>query len=159
MSHSSSADASANTSAGTPLHLVCGHCDSVVRIPTERLDQRPKCPKCQHALFEGQPLELKTASFDRHLSRSGLPLVVDFWAPWCGPCRMMAPHFEEATRRLQTKARFAKVNSDAEPSLSARFGIRGIPTLIAFKQGREIARQSGALELGGLLRWLQPHLQ
>lgn len=148
-----------STSSATPAsatHLVCGHCDAVVRIPTERLEQGPKCPKCQHALFEGQPLELKTASFDRHLSRNDLPLVVDFWAPWCGPCRMMAPHFEEATRRLQTKARFAKVNSDEEPSLSARFGIRGIPTLIAFKQGREIARQSGAMELGGLLRWLQP---
>ena len=85
-------------------------------------------------------------------------MIVDFWAPWCGPCRMMAPHFEEANRRLQTKARFAKVNSDDEPSLSSRFGIRGIPTLIAFKQGREIARQSGAMDLGGLLRWLQPLL-
>ena len=142
-----------------PIHVVCGNCDSVVRIPDDKLGQEPRCPKCHHALLPGEPLELKTASFDRHLARNDLPLVVDFWAPWCGPCKMMAPHYEEATRRLQTKARFAKVNSDDEPSLSARFGIRGIPTLIVFKQGQELARQSGAMELGGLLRWLQPHLQ
>jgi thioredoxin 2 len=148
----------ASSSATNGIHLVCGHCDSVVRIPAERLEQGPKCPKCHHALFEGHPLDLTAAAFDRHLSRSDLPLIVDFWAPWCGPCKMMAPHFEEANRRLQTKARFAKVNSDDEPSLSSRFGIRGIPTLIAFKQGREIARQSGAMDLGGLLRWIQPHL-
>ena len=137
-----------------PVHVVCGHCDSVVRVPADRLSAGPRCPKCHHALFEGHPLELKTASFDQHLNRSGLPLVVDFWAPWCGPCRMMAPHFEAAARQLETQVRLAKVNSDEEPALSARFGIRGIPTLIAFKGGREIARQSGAMDAGTLLRWL-----
>lgn len=149
---------SSTASAASPaqgIHLVCGHCDCVVRIPGDRVGQDPRCPKCHHALFADHPLELTAASFDKHLTRSDLPLIVDFWAPWCGPCRMMAPHFEEATRRMQTQARFAKVNSDNEPSLSARFGIRGIPTLIAFKQGRELARQSGAMDLGGLLRWLQ----
>ena len=106
----------------------------------------------------GSYIEVTDQAFKDKVLGSEEPVVVDFWAPWCGPCRAMAPHFEEATRQLQTKARFAKVNSDEEPTLSARFGIRGIPTLIAFKHGREIARQSGAMELGGLLRWLQPHL-
>lgn len=136
-----------------PINLVCGHCDSVVRVPAERFDDGPRCPKCHNALFEDHPLELKGASFDRHVSRSDLPVVVDFWAPWCGPCRTMAPHYAEAARRLRHKARFAKVNSDDEPQLSSRFGIRGIPTLIAFRNGREVARQTGGMDLNGLLRW------
>lgn len=139
-----------------PIHIVCSHCNSVVRVPTDRLEQSPRCPKCHEALFDGHPFTLRTADFDQHVGRNDLPLVVDFWAPWCGPCRMMAPHYEEAARRLQMRARFAKVNSDEEPSLSARFGIRGIPTLIAFRNGEEVARQSGAMDLGTLQRWLGP---
>jgi thioredoxin 2 len=137
------------------VHVVCGHCNSIARVPTERLGEAPRCAKCHNALFEGHPIELKTASFDQHVQRSDLPLVVDFWAPWCGPCRMMAPHFEAAARALEPKARLAKVNSDEEPGLSSRFGIRGIPTLIIFKAGREIARQSGAMDSGTLMGWLQ----
>jgi thioredoxin 2 len=137
-----------------PVNLVCGHCDAIVRVPAERFDQGPRCPKCHTPLFDSHPLKLKTASFDRHITRNDLPVIVDFWAPWCGPCRVMGPHFEEAARRLQHKARFAKVNSDDEPALSARFRIRGIPTLIAFKQGRDVARQVGGMDLTGLLRWL-----
>jgi thioredoxin 2 len=144
--------------AGHPVsdtvHLVCGHCDSVVRVPADRLGDDPRCPKCHAALIEAHPIDLKTANFDRHVGRSDLPVVVDFWAPWCGPCLGMAPAYEEASRRLGSRARFAKVNSDEEPSLSARFGIRGIPTLIVFRGGREVARQSGAMDLGTLMGWL-----
>jgi thioredoxin 2 len=142
----------------TSIHLVCPQCDSVVRVPADRLDAGPKCPKCRSGLIIDQPLELNTARFEKHLTRSELPLVVDFWAPWCGPCRMMAPHFEEAARRLGTKARFVKINSDEEPALSSRFGIRGIPTLIVFKNGKEAGRQSGAMDAHTLARWLTPLL-
>lgn len=137
-----------------PVHLVCGHCNSVVRVPAERLSESPRCAKCHQPLFDGHPITLTTANFDKHLTRSDLPLVVDFWAPWCGPCKMMAPYYEEAARRLEPRVRLAKVNSDEEPTLSGRFGIRGIPTLIAFKGGQEVARQSGAMDLSTLLRWL-----
>ena len=135
-------------------HVVCAHCDSVVRVPTDRLSQAPRCPKCRAALIEGAPIELRTSSFDQHINRNDLPVVVDFWAPWCGPCKMMAPHFSTAAQRFAQRARLAKVNSDDEPALSARFGIRGIPTLIAFRGGKEIARQSGAMDLSTLERWI-----
>jgi thioredoxin 2 len=139
---------------GEHTQVVCTHCNSVVRVPTARLSQSPRCPKCHNPLFEGKPIELRTANFDQHVNRSDLPIVVDFWAPWCGPCKMMAPHFETAARRFEPRARLAKVNSDEEPALSSRFGIRGIPTLIALRGGREIARQSGAMDLSSLERWL-----
>jgi thioredoxin 2 len=146
-----SADQSASSEA---VHLVCGHCDAVVRVPPERFSEGPRCPKCHNPLFEDHPLELKAANFDKHISRGDLPVIVDFWAPWCGPCRTMAPHYEEAARRLKHQARFAKVNSDEEPTIAGRFHIRGIPTLIAFRQGRETGRQVGGMDLNGLLRWV-----
>lgn len=136
------------------LHVVCGQCDAVVRVPADRTQESPQCPQCHGTLFDGHSINLKTASFDKHATRNDLPLVVDVWAPWCGPCRMMAPHFEEAARRFGTRARFAKINSDEEPALANRFGIRGIPTLLVFKNGQELARQSGAMDPGTLSRWL-----
>ena len=140
------------------LHVVCQHCSATNRVLRERLDASAKCGKCGEVLFAGRPFELSGASFDRHVGSNDLPLVVDFWAPWCGPCRMMAPAYEKAASELAPHVRFAKLNTEAEQGIAARFGIRGIPTLIAFRNGREIARQSGALDAGAIVRWVQSNL-
>jgi thioredoxin 2 len=136
------------------VQVVCGHCDSVVRLPSARLTDAPRCPKCHFALFQGTPIELTETNFDRHLTRGDLPLVVDFWAPWCGPCIAMAPFYEKTAARLEPAFRFAKLNTQDEPAPAARFNIRSIPTLIVFRAGREIARQSGAMDTDALTRWL-----
>src|SRR5437016_2287410 len=125
--------------------IVCPHDDAVNRVPAERLADHPKCGKCHQPLFAGVPLELTTERFDRHLTQSGIPLLVDFWAPWCGPCKMMAPSYQQSASLLEPAMRLAKVNTEDHPALAARYGIRSIPTLILFKNGQEAARQSGAL--------------
>ena len=141
------------------LHLVCPHCSTINRVVDKKLKDSPRCGQCKQPLFIGEPLELTAANFDRHISRNDLPVVVDFWAPWCGPCLQMAPNFQQAAIDLEPYARLAKVNTEAEQQLAARFNIRSIPTLAIFNNGREIARQSGALDLGSLKRWIQPHLR
>jgi thioredoxin 2 len=141
------------------LHLTCPHCDAVNRIPEARLAESPNCGRCHRALFAGAAMTLTDANADTVLARTDIPVVVDCWAAWCGPCRQFAPTFEKAAAALEPKIRFAKLDTDAQPRTSARFGIRSIPTLILFGGGREIARESGALPYGALMQWLQQHLR
>lgn len=139
----------------TTSHIVCPHCDAVNRIPPDRLRDAPKCGNCHQALFDAKPRDLDGEAFRKQISRNDIPVVVDFWAPWCGPCRMMAPEFERASAELGPSARLVKLNTDAEPDIAAQFGIRGIPTMIMFRNGREVARQSGAMRSADILLWVQ----
>ncbi len=139
-------------------NVVCPHCDAVNRVPSARLGDRPTCGRCKQALFDGHPVALTEVSFDRHLGRSELPLVVDFWADWCGPCKMMAPAYEQAAARLEPRARLAKVDTEQNQMLAQRYGIRSIPTLTIFKAGRRVADQAGAMNLPQLLQWIEHYL-
>jgi thioredoxin 2 len=140
------------------LHIVCPHCDAINRVPRERLRGGGKCGSCRRLLFDGRPAALNSvARFDKHASRNDIPLLVDFWAAWCGPCRAMAPIFEQATAQLEPEVRLVKVDSDATPELLQRFSIQGIPTLMLIHRGREIARQSGLVRLPQLLAWTREH--
>ena len=139
----------------TPLHIVCPHCDAVNRVPSARLGQQPTCGKCQKDLFTGQPVDLASARFLKHIERSDIPVLVDFWAPWCGPCRTMAPFYAQATRQLEPAFRVVKVDTEQAQDLAARYAIRSIPTLALFKGGREIARQAGAMGAADIVRWVE----
>ncbi|MFV1973821.1 MAG: thioredoxin TrxC [Thiohalobacterales bacterium] len=140
-----------------PLHIVCPACTAVNRIPADKLSANPGCGKCHQALFTGHPVELDSASFQQHISRNAIPVVVDFWAPWCGPCKMMAPAFEQAAAELAPAVRLAKLNTEVEQQLGANLGIRSIPTMIVFKNGQEMARQAGAMGAADIVRWVRSH--
>jgi thioredoxin 2 len=135
----------------TRLQLPCPHCGATNRLPAARVDDAPSCGKCGQPLIDGQPLDLSDANFDAVLRATQLPVVVDFWAAWCGPCQMMAPAFKQAAAQLKGRALLVKVNSDDNPALSQRFGIRSIPTLVRLQQGNETRRQSGALPAAGIV--------
>ena len=135
------------------LHIVCPHCEAVNRVPSDRLGAAPTCGTCHRPLFDGHPTEANEAAFEKHVARNDIPVLVDFWAPWCGPCRMMAPHFVQAAAQLEPRVRLLKVDTDAEPVLGTRYNIRSIPTLALFRGGREAARQSGATNSAGIVQW------
>ena len=135
------------------LHIVCPHCDAINRVPRARLAAGGHCGACHKPLFDGHPSALDRARFLRHLDKSDIPLLVDFWAPWCGPCRAMAPEFERAATRLEPRLRLVKVNVDEEPELAQRFAIRSIPTLAQMRHGLELDRKLGAQPAVALVEW------
>ena len=140
-------------------NIVCPHCSTVNRIPAARLGDRPVCGKCKKPLFTATPVVLDDGNFNLHLSRSDIPVVVDFWAPWCGPCKMMAPAYAQAAAQLEPRVRLAKLNTEEAQQTAARFSIRSIPTIILFDHGREISRQSGALSLPQLVQWVEGQIK
>jgi thioredoxin 2 len=144
------------------VHIVCPHCDTINRVPRERLINRDagggRCGQCHQALFDGHPVALDTARFERNLKKSDVPLVVDFWAAWCGPCHAMAPEFERAAATLEPEARLVKVNVDEEPALGERFAVRSIPTILIALHGRELARIAGARSAAQVVEWVRREL-
>ena len=139
-------------------HVVCPHCQGINRVPEDRLTEGPKCGVCSRPLFDGSPVELNQATFGKHVQKNDIPVLVDFWAPWCGPCKMMAPVFARTAAQLSPRVRFAKVNTEEERALAMEYNIRSIPTLALFRNGREVDRVAGALDQSSLVRWVQQHL-
>ncbi|KTD45537.1 thioredoxin [Legionella rubrilucens] len=140
------------------MHLVCPHCHTTNRLPTGRLTAHPKCGKCAEPIFDAKPVALDQAAFERHLTHNDIPLLVDFWAQWCGPCKMMAPYFESAAGLLEPTVRLVKINTETQPALAARYSIQSIPTLMLFNHGREIARSAGVMGAEDIVRWVNQYL-
>lgn len=140
------------------LLVVCPQCLAVNRIALTRIDEKPKCGKCHQILFSATPVELTASNFQQHISRNDIPVLIDFWAPWCDPCKAMAPAFEQAAAQLEPKVRLAKVNTEAEQTIGAQYGIRSIPTLILFQKGQQVAQQAGAMGATDIVRWVEAQL-
>ena len=138
-----------------PQHIICPHCDAVNRIPKSRLEDGPACGKCRKAIFNTKLLVLHEGNFKKHTTKNDIPTVVDFWAPWCGPCKMMAPAFEQASKKLEPYYRLAKLNTEDEQAIASRFRIQSIPTIAIFKNGKEIARQAGAMNTSDIINWVK----
>ena len=139
------------------IKISCPRCGRINKLPSNKLAQAPKCGNCHSKLFSGKPIELSGSNFSKVITNTDIPVVVDYWAEWCGPCKMMAPIFEKVANELEPHVRLAKLNTEAAPAIASQFGIRSIPTLIIFKNGKEVARQSGALNAGHLKNFIQAH--
>jgi thioredoxin 2 len=148
------AEPAARPAQSEALVIACPNDAALNRVPREKIDRNPKCGRCHRPLFQGKAVELDATGFERHALKSDLPVVIDFWAAWCGPCRMMTPNFEAAAPRLEPRVRLAKLDTEAQPAIAARYAIGGIPTMIMIRKGREIARTSGVMPTTAIVQWV-----